>query len=853
LKRKSPEPEVVKVRLENGVTLVIKEKRRAPLLSVQVCVRAGTIYEGEWLGSGISHFLEHVIDDGTTKRSREEIDDLVETLGNVSNAYTARDHTRYVVTATSAHTDAALELLADYIQDPLMPEADVVVQRGVILNELNQVADNPDDLLGRAFYETVYRVHPLRVPIEGYRQRFESLTRNDLAAYHKRLYLPQNIVVAVVGDIEAERVERRLTDLWGRMSPDAWAPPVLPNEPLQVAPRETWREGAVELGYGIVGYRTFAFGHPDAPALFLLGVLIGGSESSRLHRELKGEREIVHGAQAWTEIHPVGDCLLGISFSCEPELVRAVRDGILGVVESVKNGEVRTEELETAKAIAEAESLLDEETVEDEASVLSYHELSMGDATYPRRFLERVRSVTGDDVKRVAWTWLRDENLTLAVMTPKRDVKLRALRSVPTSESPVVSRHTLANGLRLVVEEDDSQPIVFVGAFFAGGVYRESELTNGVSRLTARAMLRGTTTRGVAELARVVEARGGILEAISGNQSLGVALTTLARDLEPGVEVLSDVLRNPTFPHNDIEALKRETLAHIRAQSEDAFDSAYRALLSAFYAHHPYRHVPEGSTESVRSLTVDDCRSFHRRFVVPNNGVVSVVGDVAFDEIRALIDRLFADWEPRPVEPTYTLRPRRAREIRVTEERNLAQAIICVGYPGVSFTHPDADALLMLQATIAGLNYPGGRLYKELRQRQLVYEVSAEHQAGIDTGMLHIYTATTDEHVSDVIAFLDETVTDLQTTPISDAEHRRVMQMCLADFFVHLQTHEERAYRRGLDDLYGLGYDFIERFESRMRRITPDEIRHVARRYLNRQTRVVSVVRKSMSRRSSRV
>lgn len=844
MKRKSPVSEVVKVRLDNGVTLVIKEKRRAPLMSVQVCVRAGTVYEGEWLGSGISHLLEHVIDDGTTQRTREEIDDLVEMLGNVSNAYTARDHTRYVLTATRDHTDAALELLADTLQNPLLPEEDIAVQRGVILHEWNQVDDNPNDLLERVFYETVYRIHPLRVPIEGYRHRFEALTRDDLVAYHRRLYIPSNMVVAVVGDVETERIERRLGDLWGRMPPEAWTPPTIPKEPPQIAPRETWCEGPVEFGYGILGFRTFSFGHPDAPALFLVGTLLGGSESSRLYRLLKEEEERLHDVHAWTEIHPVGDCLLGISFSCKGDQISSAIEAILRVVTSLQEENISSEELETAKAIAEAEALFDEETVEDEAAILSYHELSTGEATYPQRFLEQVRLVTAEDIQRVAATWLREECRSLAAMTPKRDPQPRPFRAAPTNERPIVSWHRFDNGLRLIVEEDHSQPMVFVGAFFAGGVYRESELTNGVSRLTAHGMLRGTKTRNVEGLARAVEARGGILEAISGNQSLGVALTTLTRDLETGLTILADVLRNPLFPPEDVEALKREMIAHLRAQSEDAFERAYRALLKAFYAHHPYRHLPEGTLESVRSLTAEDCQEFYRRFVVPNNGVISVVGDVRFEEIRSLFESLLGDWESHPVEPTFTLRPRRSREIRLTEECDTTQAILCIGYPGVAFTHPDADALLMLQAALAGLNYPGGRLYKELRQRQLVYEVSAEHQAGIDTGMLHIYAATTTEHIPDVIAFLDETVLDLQTHLLSEPEYRRVLQMCLADFFVHLQTHEERAYRRGLDELYGLGHDFIECFENRMRRVTPEDIRRVAKLYLNRRMRVVSVVRK---------
>ncbi|MBM3215242.1 insulinase family protein [Candidatus Poribacteria bacterium] len=848
MKRKSRASELVRTRLENGVTLLLVEDRRAPIFSLHVTVRAGTIHEGEWLGTGISHFLEHVIDDGTAKRSREEIDDLVETLGNVSNAYTARDHSRYFVTAPSDHADVAFDLLSDFIQSPSLPDSDVETQRGVILNELNQVADNPDDRLGRMFYENVYRVHPMRVPIEGYRHRFMTLTRDDLAEYHRRTYVPQNIVVSVVGDLDIARTQRRLGSLWGRMEPAAWLPPAIPTEPAQVGAREDVREGPVELGYGIIGYRAQPFGHQSSAALFLAALALGGSESSMLYQELKESREAAHSVNAWTEMQPSSDSLLGVSFSADPSQMDTVLDGVLESMERLSRDGINQAALETARAIAEAEALFRSETIEDEAATLGYHELLTGDAHYNERFLDRVRAVTADEV-RCAVASLRDESRTYVALVPKTTSRPRAPRVRPANGIAKASLHRLDNGLRIVVQEDRSRPIAFVGAFFAGGVYRETSLTNGVSRLTAHGALRGTRTRALAAIARAVESRGGILEAVSGNQSVGFGMSLLSRDLPDGMTILADVAREPTFDEREIEALKRETLAIIRSASEDAFDVAYRRLIAEFFAHHPYRHVPEGSPESIQSLTADDCRRFHSRFVQPNNGVVSVVGDVDTDDVLSQLERLFGRWQSGPMPDARTLMPRRSREIRLFERRDMAQTILCVGYPGVAFLHPDADALHVLQAALAGLNYPGGRLYKELRGSQLVYEVSAEHQAGIDTGMLHIYAATTDEQLPRVVAALDETVEDLRRNGLSDEEFERVRRMCLADFFVHLQTNEERAYRRGLDELYGLGYNFIEGFTGRVYAVTPDDVQRAAQTYLRRNERVVSIVGKTPSRR----
>ena len=148
----------------------------------------------------------------------------------------------------------------------------------------------------------------------------------------------------------------------------------------------------------------------------------------------------------------------------------------------------------------------------------------------------------------------------------------------------------------------------------------------------------------------------------------------------------------------------------------------------------------------------------------------------------------------------------------------------------------------MLQATLGGLNYPGGRLYQELRDRQLVYEVSAELQSGFDTGMLHLYAASDPDRADELLAVIDRVVTDLQSTPVLDDELRRVRQMCLADFHIHLQTHEDRVFRFALDYLYDIDADEIEQYPNRIRAITAPDIQRAAQTYLDRSKRVVSLV-----------
>ncbi|GIX05904.1 MAG: peptidase M16 [Candidatus Poribacteria bacterium] len=833
MKAGSPRSAVVKLKLRNGVTVVLQEDSRTPLFSLHVAVRAGTVTEGRWLGSGISHFLEHVIDDGTRNRSRDEIDALVESLGNVSNAYTARDHSRYFLTASRDRADEAFELFADFLQNPLLPEEEVAVHRGVILNEFAQIADNPDEQLMRSFYETLYRVHPYRVPIEGYPAQFEQLTREDLVQYHREVYVPQNIVVSVVGDLDMERVGRRLQELWEPMPERGWTPPPIPREPAQLAPRETVREGSVEIVHGLIGWRTGSYFHSDAAALALLGLILGGSEGAVLVRRLKEDRRLVHDLYSWTELPVLADGFLAVGFTCDPGRESAVQEAVREEVQRIQETGIAPEVLETAKAIAEAESWFGSQTIEDVAATLAYDELLLGDAEQHRRFLERLRTVTQEAVQRAAACWLQETHRNTALLVP-RPTRARAVRNrlvrAQRSEPPL-ERCVLANGLRIVVQEDHSQPTAFLGLFFRGGAYAETERTSGLFALATRTALRGTKRRSLEEIVPAIEARGGLIEAVAGNHSFGFHAGVLSRDVPFAVELLAEVSRRPLFHLHQVNAVRQELLAALRAASEDAEEIAYRALLRAFYAHHPYRRTPGGTWRSLRCLRPEDCRSVFERYARPNNAVLCAVGDLSPEELLRLVREQFGDWEPLPVPERRTLSPRRRRGVRLFEPREMTQTILMIGYPGVSFLHPDADAMLVLQAALAGLNYPGGRLYRALRQRQLVYEVSAEHRPGVDTGMFLLYAATQPENVDAVLRTVDETVAEVQERPLPPEEYRRVQSMCLADFFIHLQTHEERVYRIGLDELYGFGYDYVTRYADRIQAIAASQVQQVAQRY----------------------
>ena len=311
----------IKVVLDNGMTVILQENHNAPVVSIQIFVKSGSIHEGKYLGTGVSHFVEHVIDDGTLRRSRAAIDELVEYIGNISNAYTWKDHTKYYITTSIADFDVALDVISDYIQHATFPESEVAIQRGVILSEFNQDADEPYRRLHDLYYETAYQQHPVRYPVGGYRGLFEQLTRADLVDFYTRTYVPGNVIFVAVGDFEISATLAKVTEAFcdfprrpALLNGTESVHYALPQEPIQQATRRVQEYADIELAYLLMGFHTVGIFHPDTYALDLAASILGEGESSRMSKTIKNQQQLVHYIGVWSETMvlpiiwaPIGD------------------------------------------------------------------------------------------------------------------------------------------------------------------------------------------------------------------------------------------------------------------------------------------------------------------------------------------------------------------------------------------------------------------------------------------------------------------------------------------------------------------------------------------------------------------
>src|SRR3954467_5854343 len=206
---------VERVILPNGLTLIMKRDTSAALASVQVWVKTGSIHEDANLGAGLSHYLEHMLFKGTERRAGRDISATVQAHGGYINAYTTFDRTVYYIDLPSEHTGVAIDLLADATLHSTLPAEEVAKEKEVILREIDMCLDDPDQRLSQALFETAFRTHPYRQPIIGHRDVFAANTREDLVAYYRGRYVPNNLVVVIVGDFDPVATRAALAEHFG--------------------------------------------------------------------------------------------------------------------------------------------------------------------------------------------------------------------------------------------------------------------------------------------------------------------------------------------------------------------------------------------------------------------------------------------------------------------------------------------------------------------------------------------------------------------------------------------------------------------------------------------------------------
>jgi len=826
---------IVETTLPNGLQVIVEENHSSPLVAIRIYVKAGSIYEEEYTGAGISHYFEHLMSGGTTTtRSEAESSRILRELGGMSNAYTTKDHTCFYINTTSENFDKALELISDWVMNCALDPAEVDRERGVISEEIRMGENEPGRVAMNLFYETAFREHPERLPVIGYLENFHRITREDLVSYYKKHYVPNNMMLVVTGDVSPENVIGRAQELFGEFERKALPPVKLPDEPTQVSYRRKQKLMPTNVAYLTMGFHTVPIHSPDVYPLDLVSFILTNGRSSRLYRRMKEEERLVYliDSSSYTPGYDAG--IFGFFATLAPENAGKAEQVLLEELNRLKSDYVSDEELAKAKRQKISDLVGGMETVEGRAQRLGLDVFTTGDPYFSWKYTKRIQEVTKEQIREAARKYFSEDNLTVVLVGPGApSVEGASEVSGAQGKTGGVRKVELENGIKLLIKSIPTVPVVAIQAHFKGGVRYETAKTNGAFNLMTRMMLRGAGELSSEEIAEEFDSMGASISTLAGNNSFNVSVMALNSDFRKALNLLAEIITQPTLPEEYLDQERMALMGRIR-QKRDSWESeAFRLFREAMFKQHPYGLDPVGREEAVTALGREDVVEFYESYCTPDNMVLAIFGAVSEDAAEEAAREAFSGFSreataPPEVPPEPSLR----EDVKRVVYNDQTQAVVVLGFRGVRLADEDRYVLSVIDSLISGIHIPSGRLHEALRvDRDLVYFVHAQNWTGIDPGSFYVMAQTAPENVEEVVKVIEGEFKKIASEEVGEEELELAKSVCITTFRMSRETSMAQGQEAALFELYGLGFDYEEKYPERVKETTAEDVLRVAKKY----------------------
>lgn len=809
--------------LPNGLTLILDPSPAAPVVSAQVWVETGSVHEDHLLGSGLSHFLEHMVFKGGGEYGPSELAESVQAAGGHWNAYTTFGRTVYYIDGPATGLDDFLSVLAAMVFHPHLPESEFEKEKDVIRREIDMGLDDPDDRDHRLLFETAFVRDARRQPVIGHRELFDRITYDDLRSYHAERYTPNRACLCLAGDFDPTAVRKTIDALFGTLPRGMAAEPLPPTEPAQLSPRVGRDTFAIPATRLCLGWQTPPAGHEDQPALDLAAAILGKGRSARLYRALREERPLALEISAWAWQPSGGNGLFAVSAEVLPEhrdeLLAAIRE----LIAEFPSTPIDTD-LDKARRQITSAQFKTLTTVSGRATDLASNWHEARDLDHTRHYLQALEKVTAADVRRAIGKLLDSPEIVTFLDPEDAPAPAATRKPVPARAEP--ETFTLANGTTISLLPDPRVPLISLQAAIRSGSPAETPNTAGISRLLAATLPHGTLRHSAEELALTLESLGAAFGASAGNNSLIAQLSGLSGDLATLVPIFGDILCSPALPKDAIDRERASQLATLQEALEDPLSLGFRNLRPLVFGGSGYGVPSLGTEESLAKLDRLALAAHHALHFRGPNVALALAGDFDPAEARDLLAKAFDDlpggdaWLPDLSEI-----PDPSEQ---TSHLDKKQAVIALGYRGCAALDDDRHALRFLQEWCSDM---AGPLFMRIREDLgLAYRVGATQFHGFDTGLFAFYLATDPTQADLALKELRGEIEKLATGGIPDDAFERVRATVLSATAIEQQSPGAIARHAAIDTLFGLPATHHRELPAIYQALTPDEVRQVAAR-----------------------
>ena len=838
--------------LNNGLTLVVHEDHKAPIVAVNIWYHVGSKNEKPGK-SGFAHLFEHLMFNGSEHYNQDYFKAL-ESIGATDlNGTTSSDRTNYFQNVPLAAFDQVLWLESDRMGHLLgvIDQARLDEQRGVVQNEKRQGENEP---YGRE-YEMATKAsypagHPYSWTVIGSMDDLNAASLEDVKDWFKTYYGPANAVLVIAGDVKADEVFEKVNKYFGSIP----SGPTLARHNVNIAKRnedtrQAYQDRVTETRISMM-WNVPQWGTPEYSYLSLASSILTRGKNSRLYKKLVYEDQSASSVFSYVDDQEIsGNFYMAINVKPGGDYEKVEQTANQVLQEFINKGPT-DQELLRAKSEYFARFIKGMERIGGfggTSDILAESQVYGGTPDYYKKKLQWIANATPADISNAVKTWLSSGKHTIVCtpfptyQTESEDAdrsKLPALTAQPASSFPDVQKTTLKNGLKLVLAQRKGNPVITMNMMFDAGYAADQFAKPGTAKLSMDLMDEGTKTMNALQINDKLQTIGTSINAYSDLDVSYVQMESLLASLDESLDVYADVVLNPSFPQNEFNRLQKEQISTIQRERTEPFSMALRVFPKFLYGQgHAYSQPLTGSgyENEVAKFTRDEVVKFYSTWIKPNNATLVVVGDIEMKDLVAKIEKRFEQWKQgkQPKKNLAAVAPKKSNKLYLMDRPESEQSVIITGYlvePYGKVPEISREALI----NVFGGDFMS-RLNMNLREDKHwsygagAFVWGAKGQRPLLT-YAGVQTDKSKESLQEVKKEFNAIVNDKPVTTEEFDRNKSNMIMQLPG-----QWETNRSVRQSLETMnkYALADDYYKTYDAKVRTLTLDDMRKTSKQLID--------------------
>ncbi len=719
--------------LDNGLTVIVHEDHKAPIVAINIWYHVGSKNEKPGK-TGFAHLFEHLMFGGSEHAPGRYIDGMERIGATDLNGTTNPDRTNYFQNVPTSAVDFTLWMESDRMGHLLgaLDQKTLDLQRGVVQNEKRQGENQPYGVTRQLLAQNTYPAgHPYSWTTIGDMADLDAASMKDVQEWFKTYYGPSNVVLVLAGDIDAKTAKEKVLKYFGDIPS---GPPVAHQQVWVAKMTGTHRQVVQDRVPQARIYKVWnipEYGSAEADYLNLVSDCLSSGKSSRFYKRLIYDDQIATEALAYIDSREIGGQFY-VRVTARPgqSIAQVEKELDEELARFIKNGPT-PEEMQRVKAQYQAGFIRGIERIGGfggKSDRLAQSQVFRGSPDAFKISLKRVQLATAEDLRAAAQRWLSDGVYILEV-DPFPDYKTASAGAdrskapetgaPPELKLPKLQRTTLSNGLQVILAERHEVPLVNFTLAADAGFASDASTTPGTANLAMQVLTDGTGTRNALRISDELESLGATLRGSSNLDLSFVSLSALTAKLDPSLDLFADVVLNPSYPETEVKREQKLALAGIEREQNTPGTLALRVLPGLLYgAGHPYGNplTGSGTKESVEKLTREDLVKFHDTWLRPNNSTLIVVGDTTLAEVTPKLEKLFAGWKSGsvPAKNLKTVSVAAKSAVYLIDKPGALQSVIVAGVVAPPRANPQEIAIEAMNDSLGGIF--GARLNMNLRE-----------------------------------------------------------------------------------------------------------------------------------------